>query len=59
MRPINQQGAGQFHSFLRYHEEAGLLHPERTATGHRRYQIEGVATVERILPGAAVQKVGD
>ena len=34
---------------LRYYEEAGLLAPERSATGYRRYRMEDVAVVERIL----------
>lgn len=34
---------------LRYYEEAGLLIPERTETGYRRYTVDDVSRVERIL----------
>lgn len=34
---------------LRYYERDGLLHPERTATGYRRYGEDDVAIVKRIV----------
>ncbi|GAA3473535.1 MerR family transcriptional regulator [Nonomuraea roseola] len=33
---------------LRYYEEQGLLHPERTAGGHREFPSTAVETVVRI-----------
>lgn len=33
---------------LRYYEAAGLLQPERTAAGYRRYRHADIATVQRI-----------
>ncbi|MFC4014273.1 MerR family transcriptional regulator [Nonomuraea purpurea] len=33
---------------LRYYEEKGLLHPERTSAGYRLYTDEDIETVRRI-----------
>lgn len=49
---------------LRYYEEQGLLKPERTESGHRRYGPEAPATVGHIrmllragLPTSAIRDV--
>jgi DNA-binding transcriptional MerR regulator len=34
---------------LRYYEREGLLRPERTNAGYRRYNEEDVATIRRII----------
>ncbi|MFE6685509.1 MerR family transcriptional regulator [Streptomyces sp. NPDC057743] len=39
---------GTTERLLRYYEEQGLLHPERTAAGYRRYEEVDVAQVRRI-----------